>query len=176
MKRLEHGLYVVLAAVAGLGLFLMMLLSFADVVLRKLSTMQALRSLGVEPLRGGVELTELLMVIVIFAGLPLVSMRGQHVTFELAERFIPAVWRGLALRATHAVCAVIFATLAVFMWGRAGRLIEDGLTTAQLGILVGPFAYVMAVMLAATALVHCLLVLSGEERLREGGTPLEGAR
>jgi hypothetical protein len=33
----------------------------------------------------------------------------------------------------------------------------------------------MAVMLAATALIHFLLVLSGEERLQEGGTPQEGA-
>jgi hypothetical protein len=74
----------------------------------------------------------------------------------------------------HAVCTLVFATLAAFMWGRAGRLIEDGLTTAQLRITVGPFAYVMAVMLAATALIHFALVLSGEERIQEGGAPQEG--
>jgi TRAP-type transport system small permease protein len=175
MKRIEHVSYLVLATVAGLGLFTMMLLGFADVVMRKLSTMQVLLSLGIEPLRGGVELTELLMVAVIFAGLPLVSMRGEHVTFELAERLLSSAWRGAALRTMHAVCTAVFATLAVFIWGRASRLIEDGLTTAQLKITVGPFAYGMAVMLAATALIHFLLVLSGEERLQEGGTPQEGA-
>lgn len=174
MKRVERASYMLFAAMAGLGLFLMMLLSFADVVMRKLSTMEVLWPLGVEPLRGGVELTELLMVIVIFAGLPLVSMRGEHVTFELSQRFIPVFWHGLVLRFMHAVCSLVFATLAAFMWGRAGRLIEDGLTTAQLGITVGPFAYVMAVMLAATALIHFALVLSGEERIQEGGAPQEG--
>ena len=38
---------------------------------------------------GSLELTELLMVVVIFAGLPLVSLRGEHVVFDSLDPLLP---------------------------------------------------------------------------------------
>lgn len=172
MKAWSHRLYLLLAGLTGLALFLMMLLGFADVVTRKLSTMDWAIALGVRPLRGAVELAELFMVVVVFAGLPLVSLRGEHVTFELVDRYVPARWRRASVRAMHAVCALVFAALAAMMVQKAGRLAEDGQTTAQLAIAMAPFAYLMGVMLGLTALVHAALAVLAVDRV-EQASPTE---
>ena len=61
-------------------LFLMMLLTFADVVARYLIN---------RPIRGGFELTELTLLVLIFAGLPLVSHADEHVTMDFIDRLLP---------------------------------------------------------------------------------------
>jgi TRAP-type transport system small permease protein len=155
LKKLEQALYVLLGISAGLALLAMMLLAFVDVSARKLNM----------PIPGGVELTELLMVVLIFSGLPLVSMRGEHVTFDLFDKLFAPAFRALLIRITQLLAGLAFAALSYFMWLRAARLLEDGLTTAQLGIVVGPFAFVMSVMLGITALVHVALSLTGRQRM-----------
>jgi TRAP-type transport system small permease protein len=157
MKKIEHALYVLLGTTAGLALLAMMLLAFVDVSLRKLNV----------PMAGGVELTELLMVVLIFSGLPLVSMRGEHVTFDLLDSFLPTNVRAALIRLTQFLSGVAFLALAVFMWSRAGRLLEDGLTSAQLKILIAPFAYVMCLMLAITGLIHLLLAATGRQKTED---------
>jgi TRAP-type transport system small permease protein len=157
LRKLEHALYVLSGALAGLALLAMMLLAFVDVSARKLNM----------PLPGGVELTELLMVVLIFCGLPLVSLRGEHVTFDFFDRYLPPAVKTVVLCITQILAACAFAALAYFMWQRAGRLLEDGLTTAQLGITVGPFAYVMSVMLGVTAFVHLVLGLTARQKTGE---------
>jgi TRAP-type C4-dicarboxylate transport system permease small subunit len=155
VKKIEHALYVLLGVTAGMALLAMMLLAFVDVSARKLSM----------PIPGGVELTELLMVILIFSGLPLVSMRGEHVTFDLFDRYFAPAFRAALIRVMQLLAGLAFAALAYFMWLRAARLLDDGLTTAQLGIVVGPFAFVMSVMLGLTALVHIVLAITGRTKM-----------
>jgi TRAP-type C4-dicarboxylate transport system permease small subunit len=60
-------------SVAALALFAIMALTFFDVGGRKLLS---------NSITGSLELTELLMVAVIFAGLPLVSLKGEHIVFD----------------------------------------------------------------------------------------------
>ncbi len=66
---------------AGIALFGIMALTFFDVGGRKLLS---------HSITGSLELTELLMVVVIFAALPLVSLRGEHVVFDSLDRYLPA--------------------------------------------------------------------------------------
>lgn len=155
MKKLEHALYVALGTTAGLALLAMMLLAFVDVSTRKLNL----------PIAGGVELTELLMVVLVFSGLPLVSMRGEHVTFDLVDPFLPEAVRGVLIQVMQLVAGVVFMVLSWLMWGRANRLLEDGLTTAQLKIGVAPFAFVMCIMLAVTGVIHLALALSRRQKM-----------
>ena len=70
-----------LRAVAGGLLFAMMTLTFVDVVLRYFFN---------APIKGGFEVTELMMAVLIFAGLPLVSRKNEHVTIDAFDRFFPA--------------------------------------------------------------------------------------
>jgi TRAP-type transport system small permease protein len=163
MRKIEHALYVLLGTTAGLALLAMMLLAFVDVSARKLNM----------PIAGGVELTELLMIILIFAGLPLVSMRGEHVTFDLFDKFMPQGFRAVLIRVTQLFTGIAFSALCYFMWIRAGRLLEDGLTTAQLQITVGPFAYVMCALLGLTGIVHIVLALTGRARMDDHAQALE---
>ena len=65
----------------ALALFAIMTLTFFDVGGRKLMS---------RSITGSLELTELLMVVVIFASLPLVSRRGEHVVFDSLDSIWPA--------------------------------------------------------------------------------------
>ena len=67
-----------------MALFAIMVLTFVDVVARKLFG---------HSLPGALELTELLMVVVIFAGLPLVSLHGEHVVFDSLDPLLPRAVR-----------------------------------------------------------------------------------
>jgi TRAP-type C4-dicarboxylate transport system permease small subunit len=121
-----------------------MALTFADVVLRYLFN---------RPIRGGFELTELALLVLIFAGLPLVSHADEHVTMDFIDRIWPRA-RDLIVRSVHGLCAAVMFFLAWQAWLKAGKIGAYGDTTEVLRIVVAPFVYFMAVMIALTGLVH----------------------
>ena len=139
----------VLGIAASILLGCMMLLTFADVVARYLLNW---------PIRGGFEITELLLLVLIFAGLPLVSHADEHVTMDFIDRLLPARLVIPWMRVMHAICAAIMFFLAWQVWIKAGRVYGD--TTQVLEIIAGPFVYFMSVMLAVTALVHSFKVFA----------------
>ncbi len=147
MKRLLDGLCGSLAAVA---LFAIMGLTLADVLGRKLFS---------HSITGSLELTEILMVVVIFAALPLVSLHGEHVVFDSLDHLMPPWLRRLQQGVVDLACAGALGALAWLMWDKALRLASYGDTTAQLKLPLGPFVQLMAVLCGVTALVHLLLVL-----------------
>lgn len=147
MKKLLSTLCGLLAAAA---LFAIMWLTLVDVSGRKLIDTSV---------PGSLELTELLMVIVIFAGLPLVSLHGEHVVFDSLDPWIPAALKRLQQAVVDLLCAGALAGLAWVMWAKAGQMAEYGDTTAQLKLALAPFVRVMSVLCAVTAAVHLLLVL-----------------
>ena len=134
---------------AGLALFAIMALTFFDVLGRKFAS---------NSIPGSLELTELLMVIVIFGALPLVSERGEHVEFDSLDPYLPLWLRRLQALAVHLLCAAVLLGLAWLMWRTGGQFMETGETTAQLRLLKAPFIYGMAVLCARTALVHLLVL------------------
>jgi TRAP-type C4-dicarboxylate transport system permease small subunit len=135
----------VLGIAASIILFLMMLLTFVDVVARYLFNF---------PLRGGFEITELMLLVLIFAGLPLVSHADEHVTMDFIDRLLPEGGRRFVVRAVHAVCAAVMFFLTWQVWIKAGKIAAYGDTTDVLKITVGPFVYFMAAMILLTGLVH----------------------
>jgi TRAP-type transport system small permease protein len=152
----------VLGILASILLFGMMLLTFADVVARYLLN---------RPIRGGFEITELTLLVLIFAGLPLVSHADEHVTMDFIDRFLPARVVGAWIRVMHVVIAAIMFFLTWQVWIRAMRVSSYGDTTDVLRIVLGPFVYVMAVMIALTGLVHVVKIFAPGRRheLRGGG-------
>ena len=109
---------------------------------------------------GSLELTELLMVVVIFAGLPLVSLHGEHIVFDSLDRLLPASVRRLQGLAVDLLCAVSLVALAWLLWQKGGQIAEYGDTTAQLKIPQAPFVYGMAALCTVTALVHGRLMFA----------------
>ncbi|HRA64283.1 MAG: TRAP transporter small permease [Rhodoferax sp.] len=124
-----------------------MTLTFFDVGGRKLMSTS---------LTGSLELTELLMVIVIFAALPLVSIRREHVVFDSLDHILPAGLRKLQSMLVNLVCGALLMALAWLMWRTAGEFAQTGETTAQLKLLKAPFIYGMSVLCGLTGLVHLL--------------------
>jgi TRAP-type transport system small permease protein len=129
---------------------MMMLLTFADVVARYLIN---------HPIRGAFEITELTLLVLIFAGLPLVSHADEHVTMDFIDRLLGRL-RGAWIRGMHAVCAAIMFFLSWQVWIKATRIASYGDTTDVLRITVGPFVYFMAAMIALTGLVHVFKVFA----------------
>ena len=92
MKKLNE---VVCGLLCGAALFSIMTLTFFDVLGRKLLS---------HSIPGSLEMTELLMVIVIFAGLPLVSQRGEHVVFDSLDSVLPPWVRKMQQWLVHLLC------------------------------------------------------------------------
>ncbi|MBP6816434.1 MAG: TRAP transporter small permease, partial [Burkholderiaceae bacterium] len=88
---------VALGAAASLLLLVMMLLTFADVLGRYVFN---------TPLRGAFEITELALLSLIFAGLPLVSRADEHVTMDFIDKILGRSARALLRRFVHGLCGV----------------------------------------------------------------------
>ncbi|HLS86973.1 MAG TPA: TRAP transporter small permease [Burkholderiales bacterium] len=149
----------VLGIAASALLMMLMTLTFVDVVARYLFN---------RPIRGGFEVTELLLLVLIFAGLPLVSHADEHVTMDFIDRLLGGRARRWLNAIVNAVVAAIFAFMAWQMVIRAGRISSYGDATDVLRIPYGPFVYFMAATLALAALIHLYKVYD-PGRPRGGG-------
>lgn len=144
MKRIT----ALFAGVSAVALFAMMLLTFADVFSRKFLT---------NSITGAVELTELLMLVMIFFALPLASLAGEHIVFDLLDRALPAALLRWQQTLSHALTALVFGGAAWLVWERAQRTAEFGDMTSALEIKTAPFHGMAAAMLGITAMAHAWL-------------------
>lgn len=117
---------------------------------------------------GSLELTELLMVAVIFGAMPLVSQRGEHVAFDSLDSYLPAAVRRVQAALVHLLCAAAMLALAYLMWRTGGQFLESGETTAQLKLLKAPFIYGIAVLCGITGVVHLGLIARPAKALEDG--------
>lgn len=147
MKRLLDALCGLLA---GVALFAIMALTLVDVLGRKLLS---------QSVPGSLELTEILMVVVIFAAMPLVSLHGEHVVFDSLDPLLSPRLRRVQQVLVDGLCCAALAGLAWLMWDKAAAMASYGDTTAQLKLPLGPFVQLMSVLCGVTALVHGLLML-----------------
>ncbi|WP_418319417.1 TRAP transporter small permease [Piscinibacter sakaiensis] len=144
MKRIES----LFATVAAIALFAMMVLTFADVVGRKFFD---------NSLTGAVELTEIFMTLMIYFALPLASLVGEHIVFDLLDKLMPAALLRWQKAASHGLTAAVLLGAAWVVRERAARTMEYGDMTATLEIKLWPFHSLVAVMLVVTAVVHLWL-------------------
>lgn len=150
----ERRFDAVLGVASSVLLVGMMLLTFVDVVARYLLN---------RPIRGGFEVTELLLLVLIFAGLPLVSHADEHVTMDFIDRILPPAALRVLVRVVHALCAAVMFFLAWQVWIKAGRIAGYGDTTDVLRITIGPFVYFMDAMIAVTGMIHVYKVFAPGE-------------
>ena len=123
----------------------MMFLTFVDVVARYVFS---------RPVRGAFEVTELMLVVLIFAGLPLVSWADEHALMDFIDRLLGARAQRLLVRAVQAACAAVMFLLTWLIWLKADRIWAYRDATDVLRIVYGPFVYFMAVMLGLAGLIH----------------------
>lgn len=145
-----------LGVIAAIELFCLMILTCVDVVGRYFFN---------SPVHGGFEITEMLLAGLIFSALPLVTLRGEHVTVDLLDPITPAP----LLRLQHVIACIIgflaTAYLATRLWIRAETMDAAGETTAQLKLKIAYLTYGMAILMALTAIA--LLVLASRPPRRQ---------
>ncbi len=148
LARLASKAPLLLAVTA---LFLMMAMTFVDVVMRS-----ALNT----PIEAATELTRIMMAIVVFSSLPMVSGRAEHITVDLLDPVFPAWmarWRD----------AIVSLLCGAMLWWPAERVVvlaerarDYGDLTEYLGIpqfyigwFIAVFTYLTAAALIGRGLV-----------------------
>jgi TRAP-type C4-dicarboxylate transport system permease small subunit len=134
-----------LNGIAGVALFAMMWLTFADVVGRKFFD---------HSLLGAVELTELLMTVMIFFALPLASLAAEHIVFDLLDRVLSVGMLRWQQVSANILAGAAFVVATAWVWERAGRTLGMGDETSALQVKLGPFHFLAAVAVALTAFIH----------------------
>ena len=140
---------------AGVVLFALMLLTCADVVARYFLN---------KPIAGGFEVTECLLAALIFAGLPLVTLKNEHVTVDLFDAMTPDWLFHVQHVAACLVGALCTGFLGWRLWLRAAHMTTAGETTAALKFSLGPLVYGMSVLTLLTAAAMLVLMLRKPSR------------
>jgi len=148
LLRPERALEMLAAAL----LFSMMVLTFVDVVLRYVFN---------APIRGSFEVSETMMAVLIFAGLPLVSRKGEHIAIDSVVRLAPPWLRRLSALAVQLGCAAALVGMAWLLWVKGLRFASAGDVTQTLKLPIAPVVQLMALLTLFTALIHVLLAWQG---------------
>jgi TRAP-type transport system small permease protein len=141
---------LVLGVVAAAILFAMMILTTIDVIARYVFS---------RPVRGAFEVTELMLVVLIFAGLPLVAFSDEHAVMDFVDRLLGAGGQRRLDRLVQVLNAAFMFLLAWLTWLKADRIWGYRDATDVLRIVYGPFVYFMAVSLALAGLIHAYKIV-----------------
>jgi TRAP-type C4-dicarboxylate transport system permease small subunit len=139
-----------LGVAASAILLAMMFLTVVDVVARYVYS---------RPVRGAFEVTELMLLVLIFAGLPLVSFSDEHAVMDFVDRLLGPRGQRRLERLVQVVNALFMFLLTWLVWGKADRIWAYRDATDVLRVLYGPFVYFMAVTLALAGLIHVYKVV-----------------
>lgn len=149
MRQILEKISWCIKRVSEIMLFAMMALTMVDVAGRYIFNY---------PVQGSVELTELLMVAVIFCGIALSTLERGHVTVDLVAMAIKGRLRWIQKTLGDLVSFLIVGVLAFVCWGKAAEVSDYGDRTAVLFIPIAPAAYFMAFMLTLTAIYHFIQI------------------
>ena len=152
MRALAWKLRGAVETVIVLLLLAMVALTFVDVIGRRI--------VG-RPVYGAHDITEHLMALVVFAGLPLVTAAGAHLTIDLLDKLVSqpwmAWWRVLASVLVTLVLAVI-AFLFVKHGLNASRISE---VSQALRVPRAPLYFFMALSCALSAAAALIVAITG---------------
>jgi TRAP-type C4-dicarboxylate transport system permease small subunit len=155
VSRFDRAVAAALGLVAAALLFCLMALTCVDVVGRYFFN---------RPVQGGFEMTELLLAALIFAGLPLVTLRSEHVMVDLLDPVTPD-W---LFRIQHVLATLLGAACTAYLAWRLGLRAEElaarGETTSQLGFPIAWLAWAMSALMALTAAALVVVMLRPPQR------------
>lgn len=107
-KGLEKLLGVISAAV----LFLMMIITTVDVFGRYVLN---------QPLPGGFEMTEMALAVLIYAALPLVSMRREHIVIDTLDSLMSPAVKAFFNKLSDFICCLTLSGIGYLIFRRAVR-------------------------------------------------------
>ena len=134
------------------------LITFAALVLAGVMMVSVVDVLGRyllnRPLPGSSELTEILMAILIYAGLPVVSQRQAHITVDLLDPLTPKFVVPIRNVIVGLLSVLVVALIAWRLWAYADQIRISKDVTEYLKLPLAPFAYFMSVLAGITAVVE----------------------
>ena len=123
--------------VAATAVCLMMLLTFSDVIGRYLFN---------RPIKGAAEITEQMLVFVIFLAAAYLAAKNRHVRVDAVTSRLPSRGRAILDSVTSFACA---GTVTLLVWQMGARawdmILYPGSTTPILLVPLGPFVMVAAI-------------------------------
>lgn len=138
--------------VAGLLLAAMVVVTCIDVVGRYLFN---------RPMKGAFELTEVLMAALIFAALPAITARREHIAVDLLDRYFSRRAAQVRSAVIELGSALVAGALAYIFFEQAKQTYADGLYTQALQISLAPVVFFAMGALAVAAILHLLVFKRG---------------
>ena len=147
---LERWLLRPLAWLGAALLFAMMALTFVDVVGRYFFN---------APVRGSAEATELMLAVIVFAGLPLAAAAREHISIDLLEHVLSDRAERLQSVFGFSVAAIVAAFVAWRLGLRALELGRFNDLSSHLGFPLAWLAWFMAVSCGVMVLAFAAVAL-----------------
>lgn len=151
IKRTRSDLRIITAVILGLLLLALTGVTIVDVVGRYFFA---------RPLSGGKELTELLVMGVVFAGLPAITLDDGHVTADLFTHRFGGRMKEIQLFFTRALSGVALLVGGWRLWVHGAQIASYNGTTLYLKIPLGPVAYAGAAICILSGLVVLAMALT----------------
>jgi len=144
---------------AASALFLLMAMTFADVILRSVAS---------DPIESATELTRLFMAIIVFSALPMVSWKGGHVIVDLMDPLFSRRMARMRDIVVDLFCGVILLWPSRRVWDLAERARDFGDITEYLGFpqfLIGWFIAIFSLLTAIAFVARGLTRLFAASRM-----------
>jgi TRAP-type transport system small permease protein len=152
-----------LGALVAILLFAMMLVTVVDVVGRYFFS---------QPLAGAYELTEIMLALSVFIGLPLICLREEHIALTLLIDRLPEKARALHAGSIAVLGAGILGIVAWQLIEHSRRIASYGDVTTFLRWPKAPIGYLMAAFAALAAVA--LLFVAVDRFSQRPATPGSG--
>ena len=149
----------ILGAAANILLGTMVIVTCIDVVGRYFFS---------APLLGAHELITLAMGVMIYLGLPLVTITREHLTVDLASNYLGPIGRRFQKIIVNAVGAFTLILFSYFLILHGVGLSEDLMTFQDFELEQAPFSFLMALMCFLTTLVFLKHIFHDEEGKNSG--------
>lgn len=136
----------------ALFLIAMVVLTFIDVIGRRIFG---------QPIYGANDITEHLMALTVFAGLPLVTAAAAHLTVDILDKLIMKPWMAWWRAAT---CALIATVLGIVSW----LFFKQGINASQISevsqalrVPRAPLYYFMSLSCALSSVTALIVAFKG---------------
>ena len=143
---------------ASITLFVIMWLTVVDVFFRDAFNIS---------ITGLFEVTEVLMGILVFSGVPIITSKNGHVSVTIMDAFVGRKLRAIQKIIVNLVCVVILSMFAWQLWVVAGDLAGYNDVTLFARIPLSPICYFMAVMTFISIPIQFGLMFLSDNRLEE---------
>jgi len=139
-----HYITVIPTWLAAITLFVLMTMTFFDVILRSVLN---------NPIESATEMTRFFMAIIVFSSLPIVSWRGSHIIVDLMDPLFSRRMARVRDILIDLTCGIILFWPAKRVWDLAERARDYGDVTEYLGFPQFVIGWFIAFFAFATAIV-----------------------